>query len=525
MGGNKPQALRLTSALAVLAISASALATAAVARPADRRALAAGLSKKAATGEAAGKKSGSQAAGGGAVLKKKERTSKPAGAAKLSSATKGRANKGGGEGDPAAPPVKKGAPDLIEEEKSRGPSYYSLADLIAEAKRQSRRAASLSKRAEAEQALSREAAAPEDPVAALSLMNHPGKSLADGSLSAAVSQKIQFPIKYYLQSKERSARAQSLRFAAAAEAWLVREKAVFIYYSIYCLQKIIQLTKAAVPAVREFARSAENKYAAGKRPQADSMKAHFELTRLRLKLTRLEREETSFQARLQALVPKINPLSFEEKTLPVPKFLKAKAELKEKAGGFSELALKDSSPVLKKEAKLEEAASYRRRLAKWGFAPDFHIQYRRHIKGRAGAPLMMEGDSFSFGMSLPLYFWKQSAKAGAAEAYEIAQELKAEDAERALAARVKDLKNQALAGAKILKIYQTGLIPQAKGAYRSARAAYRADKIPFLSLLDSERALYQSQEEFYLSLKDFVQALVRLESGLGFVVSDIEQAP
>ena len=97
-----------------------------------------------------------------------------------------------------------------------------------------------------------------------------------------ITQKIRFPTKYILQAKAQNSRADSHQSKLDMKRLEVRQKIISLYYTIYSTQKIIRLTKANMQAVKEFARVAEKKYAAGKSPQGDSMKAHFELTQLEL---------------------------------------------------------------------------------------------------------------------------------------------------------------------------------------------------------------------------------------------------
>jgi len=150
---------------------------------------------------------------------------------------------------------------------------------------------------EAEELLVGSEATLDDPMIGISNLDRNARTLY-----ATVSQKIKFPLKYFFQAKMQSARAEAFRALLDLEKLNVREQVVSLYFSIYSAQKIIQLTKANMESVKEFARVAEKKYAAGKSPQSDSMKAHFELTQLELELIGLKQEEDAIQERLTATV-------------------------------------------------------------------------------------------------------------------------------------------------------------------------------------------------------------------------------
>lgn len=331
------------------------------------------------------------------------------------------------------------------------------------------------------------------------------------------SQRIRFPIKYFLQAKAQSSRVDALKARETLNKLSLREKVISFYYEIYSIQKIILLTQANMQALKEFARVAEKKYAAGKSPQADSMKAHFELTHLELELIRLKQQEASLQDHLKALFnqEKFQNISLESRTLPNPQFFSQKMDLS--LSGLLD-SLKDHSPKVKEQKQNVKEAEYKQSLAKWEYAPDFQFQYQQRISGEPE-----DSKIYSVAMSFPIWFWKKSADASAASSYRMVQEYRLSETLQKTLATVKDLKKKVETGVKTLKIYETSLIPQAQGAYNSTRASYRANKTSFLDLLDSERSLYQVRKDYYQAFQQYVKSLSQLETQLGFSVSTLEQ--
>ena len=347
----------------------------------------------------------------------------------------------------------------------------------------------------------------EDPMVGVS-------SLDRGNVTkyGVISQRLRFPVKYYLQGKAQRSRASSSSSMWAMKKYSLRKQVVSLYFSIFSTQKIIQLTKANMDAVREFARVAEKKYAAGRTSQSDSMKAHFEQTRLELDLLRLQQKENSLQQQLKAVVgdPAMGSLDLANLELAPPVFqLSRMAE-----GGDS--SSHSTSPELQVQAARLEAAKWKSQLAAWEFAPDIQLQYQTRIEGNP-----QDSEIYSISLSVPLFFWKKSAEASAASAEKAAEEYRLTDATNRVVTRSKDLQGQVQLGEKTLKIYQTSLIPQAQGAYNSSRASYRANKTSFLDLLDSERSLYQVKTDYYRSLEQFVASLADLEATLGKSLSNL----
>ena len=384
-------------------------------------------------------------------------------------------------------------------------SGVSLSELLELAYRNSPVIEASRHHLEAEKSLVISRATPKSPAIGVSTLDRNVKTHY-----GTITQEIRFPTKYILQAKAQKHRADSQKSKLDIKRWEVRQQVISFYFAIYSTQKIIQLTRANMQTVREFARVAEKKYAAGESPQGDSMRAHFELTQLELELVHLRQLEESFQNHLKAVVndPFLKKLSLFHLKIKTPKFHSHQV-----ANLF---ALKDS-PRIKIQAHLLKEAEYKSSLSKWGSAPDFRFQYQQRISGHP-----RESRIYSIEMTFPLWFWKQTSQVSEASSRQMAQEYLLTDTTQKLIAKVKDLKGRVLTGVKTLNIYETSLIPQAQGAYHSTRAAYRANKTSFLDLIDSERSLYRVQTGFYQSLKQYVDHLSQLEAQLGFTVSDLE---
>ncbi len=332
-----------------------------------------------------------------------------------------------------------------------------------------------------------------------------------------ISQKIRFPVKYFLKNKAQENKALAQRAKVQAKKFEVRKEVVATYYSIFSHQKIIQLTEANMQSVRDFSRVAERKYAAGKAPQSDSMKAHFELTRLELDLMRMKQEEENLQLKMRELLndQSLSVLSLSGNDLSPPSVrLDGLSLTVEK---MDEL-LREKSPRIQSQVYKLEEAKEKSALSKWEFAPDIQLQYQKRLSGQPE-----DSEIFSVGLEIPLWFWNKGAKASAARSQKTAQEYRLKSEINRLLTRIKDLKGKVNVGTKTLKIYRTSLIPQAQGAFNSSKAAYRANKTTFLDLLDSERSLFRVKMGFYQSLQQFVENLTALEAELGFSVSDIEK--
>ncbi len=68
---------------------------------------------------------------------------------------------------------------------------------------------------------------------------------------------------------------------------------------------------------------------------------------------------------------------------------------------------------------------------------------------------------------------------------------------------------------KILDLYKTTVLPQAKLTLKAAMAGYRTDRNDFLDLIEADRALLSYQLEFVRTLVDWKQLLAKLERVVG----------
>ena len=166
-----------------------------------------------------------------------------------------------------------------------------------------------------------------------------------------VQQRFRFPTKYWLEGKAQKRIYESSQENLTNDKLRLREQIVNSYYRIYSIQKTIELTRTNLQIVKDFARVAEKKYASGKSSQADSMKAHFEITQLEIDILKLEQSEEELQALLKSLMgdstlPHINLVS---KKIAPPSIHKSRLN---QADTKIKDYISEHSPKLKSQEKL-----------------------------------------------------------------------------------------------------------------------------------------------------------------------------
>lgn len=389
----------------------------------------------------------------------------------------------------------------------------TLSTALATAFQQNPEVAAMKARVEAEQAMVGAQYAPANPK--IGFMRENNLNFMEQQMgpmnSWTVSQEILFPSKYFVKASGQRAMASGAEQEYLGRRLEVRRQVLSNYYGLYSVEKILALMQAQRETLREVARIAESRYATGTVSQQDQMKAHTEQTRLESDILMVTQERDSMRAMLNALMnhePSAE-ITLSSESLPVP-------ALKVPSDKIETLVAEKSLDVKQAKAQLEGAQSGRT-LAKYGYAPDFMLSYR---KAYANAP--DNAYSFSVEATIPLWFFLgQKNEVAAAGARVQAAEKQLEQTKRDRSARSTALSARAKSLQRVLHIYDTSLVPQATTTLETSRAAYRAGKTTFIELLDSERSLYEVRIAYYRTLTQYVEAVSELEAVAGTSLSSL----
>jgi cobalt-zinc-cadmium efflux system outer membrane protein len=248
------------------------------------------------------------------------------------------------------------------------------------------------------------------------------------------------------------------------------------------------------------------------------MKAHLEQTKIENEVLLQEQEVSEFEASLKALLNRdiSSELVLPKGELPVPLITAAEGKSFAK---ILDLALKNSKMISAQKAWLGEAESARS-FSRMGYLPDFMLSYTKPF----GTNAPDNAYSFSVEMSIPLWFFaRQNSETSVAAAKNMEAEKNLERVLRQIESETKGMSHKVETLSKLLKIYDTALIPQAISALNSSRSAYRVGRVGFQELLDAERSLYSVRVEYYRNFSKFVETLTSLERTIGVVISDLPE--
>ena len=323
-------------------------------------------------------------------------------------------------------------------------------------------------------------------------------------IQAFVTQEIPFPGK--LSSKEEIAQqeSESQRWLSDAISRKVIADLKEAYFEWFFINKSIEITNRNKELLEKFTKIAEVKYEVGMGIQQDVLKAQVELSgfieRLELLNERKEIVETKIKKILNR--PLDSPLGEPEEI--------AKSELTVTLSEITD-ATSERAPLLKSSSEIIDSREESLKLAKKQYLPDF-ILGATYFNRDGGNGDLDDIWQVSLGLKVPLYYWRKErfgVKEAVLEVSEAQQNYEA--TKNSLLFEVKDNYITATTAAKLLNLYQTGIIPQSSLSLESAISGYQVGDIDFLTLLDNLITLFNFELEYYGQLTSYHKALTRIE--------------
>lgn len=385
----------------------------------------------------------------------------------------------------------------------------TLQELIEEALANNPQIKAARRRVDVKSAQIPQASALPDPVVSVASMgNIVPFYLQKGDPSSArivgVSQDVPFPVKLAIKGKAARMEAEAERFSYES-VW--REQIMNLktaYYDLYFIDHSLAIVSRTKTLLEQFSKIAEARYEVGKGLQQDILKAQTEISIL------LERQ-TLLEQRRRSTVAMINAILFRPPEEPFGQIIDVrKNQLPFTLESLYQAALQ-GYPEIKRQERMIDGSQYNLAAAKKDYYPDFgvNVQY-----------LQRDGiqDMWGIGMTVkvPLYFGRKQRPAVQEAASKLAAARQEYDATRAQAMfRVKDYYLTATTAARLLQLYETGIIPQAALTLESSIASYQVGTSDFLTLLTNLVTVLTYELNYYEQLANYQKALAQLEPLIG----------
>ncbi len=290
----------------------------------------------------------------------------------------------------------------------------------------------------------------------------------------------------------------------------VRMRVKVNYFDLYAIQQVIVITQEEEEVLRRLEKVAETLYATGERTQMDVLKAQTEITLLKSKLLELLDQEDLLKAKLNALLNRRADSPLGAAIAPPA------VEFDGPAEALFALAATNRPEIQAAQAQIDRYTLEKELMAKES-TPDYKLGLEYRDVG-TGADMVM------FTVSVDLPVWRSKTRAGVQEAERMhtASLAGREAAERQSALDVQDASFKLRTARRTLELYRTELIPQAEARFTASEAGYRAGKVDFLDLLESERFLLTAKMMTAQTEGAVGMQAARLELAIG---ADIPNGP
>lgn len=287
------------------------------------------------------------------------------------------------------------------------------------------------------------------------------------------------------------------------------------FYDLLRAEDGLRIHDEHVDIARQAVEAARIKYAVGKVPQQDILKAQISVTRLAEHLIHFEQDIEVAQAHLDTLLARdphepINVRGDYGISIALPSLETLERE-----------ALQSRPDLVQAQAAADKSRK-EQALSQKAFSPDFIVS--------AGYMLMPRGSEFrnnymvEGSITLP-WLNRRKHDAEIAESTAMVTEKDAEvDAMRNAAfGQIQEALVQTKAAQKLASVYERFLRPQAEATLHSTVIAYENDRTEFLDLLDSQMTVIDLDLAYFQALADFEARLADLEFAVGKPVDEVQK--
>jgi outer membrane protein, heavy metal efflux system len=358
------------------------------------------------------------------------------------------------------------------------------------------------------------AAALDDPMLELGVVNLPARSLSfrreDMTMKMiGITQRLPYPGKRALRQDmaEREADASERNLRELENR--VRRDIKVAYFDLSLADASLRLTDSNLRVLEQFSSIAESRYSVGQGSQSDVLKAQTQRSKMQEEAIKLGRERPMIEAELnralgrgEAARPVITaPLSTPEVVLRFDE-LRASAR-----GGRPQLLAQQS--MLERSLKAVE-------IARKDYYPDFDV--RLSYGQRDNFQDMRREDMITFTVAINLPIWREAKREPrVAEAQAMREQ--AQSMYQARLNETEAMLRQQVAAAdqrlKSVRLYENAILPQARLTADASLAAYRVGRVDFFTLLDSQMTVFNAETAYAETLAGRNKALAEIELLIG----------
>lgn len=294
----------------------------------------------------------------------------------------------------------------------------------------------------------------------------------------------------------------------------IRKNVSQLYYSLSFFRKSLMYARENKNLLEKISEVVSTKYSVSTASQQNLVKVQLEITSLSDKIEDLKSKEGSALATINALL-------LQEPSTPVTtETFDTINTVDVTVARLDSLAMANR-PYLQGIQLSQDKGKLKESAAKKDYLPNFTLGVQYGQRDKLQKTGMSQNDflSFTVGVSLPInYGGKISSKVEEAASI---QELYSQQYYNAFqflngkfgtdVTDLNSLKDR-------IKLFETGLLPQANQNLSSAMASYQVNKVDFINVIDAQKQLYSIETNLYKLKTDYLKKVAELEFLTGSVL-------
>ncbi|PIQ30923.1 MAG: TolC family protein [Zetaproteobacteria bacterium CG_4_9_14_3_um_filter_49_83] len=404
-------------------------------------------------------------------------------------------------------------------------TVLTLAQAEALAIRHNPALAAAGKRAEAMAAVPAQAGSLADPTLSLNALNLPLHSFSTTQenmtqIQLGIAQAIPFPGKLALEAEAAAYLADMAAQDRQEFRLLLLRNTRIHWWNLAYLDKALSIIRQNQDLLRNLVRIAETKYKTGKGLQQDVLLAQLELSNLLERELNLSSARQTEAAALNALLgrPTNTGIELPHQDKPDLQAFDADAEtLKQQARQHRPMLLAGSLNMQLADVRLARAAK--------DYYPDFTLGaaygFRQGINPASGQT-RQDLASIMFSMSLPIYSSSKQDRAVDQRAAEKASAAFSwQDAANQVDADIDAAVSELRIAHDRVRLFEQGILPQARQTTASMQAGYQVNKVDFLNLVHARLNEFNTDVQYWQQISLAHQAEARLAAAAG--LDDLQQ--
>lgn len=311
-----------------------------------------------------------------------------------------------------------------------------------------------------------------------------------------LAQELSFPGKLSFRRGAAANMAEAVTQEMKMKSLEVETRVKKAFWGYWLAQNNLQTFNENIRLMKRFLEAAKSRYITGKVTEADVLAADTELGRMEGMLAMGEYEVDSMKAELNALMNK-GP----DEALGAPVKPSADAPVIDYTL-LEKKALQGNFGIAAKKYMYESSRSDSK-LSKMEWFPD--------IMAEAWLGDTSDKNTIMASIQVPLYFWGKASEARSKRLKAEAARETVEAEKNAMRATLKDMYLRYGRNIKLMKIYESKILPSAEQAVEIAESGYRAGKVDFQYLLDLEKKYLEYKTEYNKLTAEGMMYLAELE--------------